>query len=54
MTYFESILPQLMQSFQLMGQGMLGIFIVIAAITGVTTLLNTVTSGMGKKKDDDE
>lgn len=41
-------------SLSIMGQGMLGIFIVIAAITGVTTLLNTVTSGMGKKKDDDE
>ena len=38
-------------SLSIMGQGMLGIFIVIAAIAGVTTLLNAVTSS---KKDDEE
>ena len=37
-------------SLSIMGQGMLGIFIVIAAIAGVTTLLNAVTSS---KKDDE-
>lgn len=42
---------QLMESLGAMAQGMLGIFIVIAAIVGVTVLLNTVTS---KKEDKDE
>ena len=42
---------QLMESLGAMGKGMLGIFIVIAAIVGVTVLLNTVTS---KKEDKDE
>ena len=37
-------------SLSIMGQGMLGIFIVIAAIAGVTMLLNAVTSS---KKDDE-
>jgi hypothetical protein len=45
---------QVGESLSAMGEGMLGIFIVIAAIVGVSVLLNTVTSGMGKKKDDDE
>ena len=36
------------------GMGMLGIFIVIAAIVGVSVLLNTVTSGIGKNKDKDD
>ena len=39
-------------SLSIMGQGMLGIFIVIAAIAGVTMLLNNVTSY--KKDDNDE
>ena len=39
-------------SLSMMGQGMLGIFIVIAAIAGVTMLLNNVTSS--KKDDNDE
>ena len=39
-------------SLSIMGQGMLGIFIVIAAIAGVTMLLNNVTSS--KKDDNDE
>lgn len=42
---------QLMESLGAMGKGMLGIFIVIALIVGVTVLLNTVTS---KKEDKDE
>ena len=37
-------------SLSIMGQGMLGIFIVIAAIAGVTIALNSLTS---TKKDDD-
>ena len=36
-------------SLSIMGQGMLGIFIVIAAIAGVTMALNALTSS---KKDD--
>jgi hypothetical protein len=38
-------------SLSIMGQGMLGIFIVIAAIAGVTIALNSVTSA---KKDDNK
>ena len=38
-------------SLSIMGQGMLGIFIVIAGIAGVTMLLNNVTSS---KKDDND
>ena len=38
-------------SLSIMGQGMLGIFIVIAAIAGVTIALNSLTS---TKKDDDK
>ncbi len=42
---------QLTESLGAMAQGMMGIFIVIAAIVGVTVLLNAVTS---KKDDKDE
>ncbi len=42
---------QLAESLGAMAQGMLGIFIVIAAIVGVTVLLNAVTS---QKEDKDE
>ena len=42
---------QLTESLGAMAQGMLGIFIVIALIVGVTVRLNTVTS---KKEDKDE
>ncbi len=38
-------------SLSIMGQGMLGIFIVIAGIAGVTIALNALTSS---KKDDDK
>ena len=41
-------------SLSIMGQGMLGIFIVIAAIAGVTMALNTVTSSKKNDKDDEE
>ena len=41
-------------SLSIMGQGMLGIFIVIAAIAGVTMTLNAVTSSKSKKDDNDE
>ena len=44
MTYFESILPQLMQSFQLMGQGMLGIFIGMSSIALVVYVTTKVSS----------
>ena len=45
---------QLMESLGAMGKGMLGIFIVIAAIVGVTVLLNTVTSSKKDDKKDDQ
>ncbi len=35
----------LMQSLPIMGNGMLGIFIVTGVIIGVVTLLNKITSG---------
>ena len=41
------------ESLSIMGQGMLGIFIVIAAIAGVTMLLNAVTSEKKDDKDDE-
>ena len=40
-------------SLSIMGQGMLGIFIVIAAIAGVTMFLNNVTSSKKDDKDDE-
>ena len=40
---------QMAESLTAMGEGMLGIFIVIAIIVGVTVTLNNVTA---KKKDD--
>ena len=43
---------QIGESLGAMGKGMLGIFIVIAAIAGVTMFLNNVTSS--KKDDNDE
>ena len=43
---------QLSESLTAMGEGMLGIFIVIAIIVGVTVTLNNVTSS--KKDDNDE
>ncbi len=42
---------QLSRSLSAMGEGMLGIFIVIAIIVGVTVTLNNVTA---TKKDDDK
>ena len=47
-------IDQVGESLSAMGEGMLGIFIVIAAIVGVSVLLNTVTSGIGKNKDKDD
>ena len=44
MTYFESILPTLMQSCQLMGQGMLGIFIGMSSIALVVYITTKVSS----------
>ena len=44
MTYFESIRPTLMQSFQLMGQGMLGIFIGMSSIALVVYITTKVSS----------
>ena len=41
-------------SLSIMGQGMFGIFIVIAAIAGVTMLLNYVTSSKKDDKEDEE
>ena len=43
---------QVAESLTAMGEGMLGIFIVIAIIVGVTVTLNNVTSS--KKDDNDE
>ena len=43
---------QLSESLTAMGEGMLGIFIVIAIIVGVTVTLNNVTSS--KKDNEDE
>ena len=43
---------QMAESLTAMGEGMLGIFIVIAIIVGVTVTLNNVTSS--KKDDNDE
>ena len=43
---------QLSESLTAMGEGMLGIFIVIAIIVGVTVTLNNVTST--KKDNEDE
>lgn len=45
---------QLTESLGAMAQGMLGIFIVIALIVGVTVLLNTVTSSKKDDKKDDQ
>jgi hypothetical protein len=45
---------QIGESLSAMGEGMLGIFIVIAAIVGVSVLLNTLTSKVGKDKGDEE
>lgn len=39
-----------LESLPYMGKGMLGIFIVIGIIIGVTTLLNAVTSKKDKKQ----
>ena len=47
----EFTTSQIGESLVAMAQGMMGIFIVIAAIVGVTVLLNKVTS---TKKDDKE
>ena len=47
----EFTTSQIGESLVAMAQGMMGIFIVIAAIVGVTALLNKVTS---TKKDDKE
>ena len=47
----EFTTSQVGESLVAMAQGMMGIFIVIAAIVGVTALLNKVTS---TKKDDKE
>ena len=44
MEYLESILPTLMQSFQLMGQGMLGIFIGMSSIALVVYITTKVSS----------
>ena len=44
MEYLESILPTLMQSFQLMGQGMLGIFIGMSSIALVVFVTTKVSS----------
>ena len=44
MAYFESILPTLMQSFQLMWQGMLGIFIGMSSIALVVFVTTKVSS----------
>ena len=44
MEYLESILPTLMQSFQLMGQGMLGIFIGMSSIALVVYVTTKVSS----------
>jgi hypothetical protein len=41
-------------SLSIMGQGMFGIFIVIAAIAGVTMALNAVTSTKKDDKKDEE
>jgi hypothetical protein len=41
-------------SLSIMGQGMLGIFIVIAAIAGVTIALNSVTSATKDDNKDEE
>ena len=47
---------QMAESLPAMGEGMLGIFIVIAIIVGVTVTLNNVTSTKkdDKKDDNDE
>ena len=44
MEYLESILPTLMQSLQLMGQGMLGIFIGMSSIALVVYITTKVSS----------
>ena len=41
---------ELIQTFILMGQGMLGIFIVMALIFGVTVALNKFTGGEKEEK----
>ena len=40
-------------SLSIMGQGMLGIFIVIAGIAGVTIALNALTSSKKDKEDEE-
>lgn len=44
---------QLTESLTAMGEGMLGIFIVIAIIVGVTVTLNNVTASKKDDKDDE-
>ena len=45
---------QVAESLTAMGEGMLGIFIVIAIIVGVTVLLNNVTATGDDDKKDEE
>ena len=45
---------QMAESLTAMGEGMLGIFIVIAIIVGVTVTLNNVTSTKKDDKKDEE
>ena len=44
---------QMVESLTAMGEGMLGIFIVIAIIVGVTVTLNNVTASKKDDKDDE-
>lgn len=44
----------IIESLKIMGLGMLGIFIVTAVIIAMVTLLNITTSGMKKKKKDED
>ena len=44
---------QMAESLTAMGEGMLGIFIVIAIIVGVTVTLNNVTASKKDDKDDE-
>ena len=44
---------QMAESVTAMGEGMLGIFIVIAIIVGVTVTLNNVTASKKDDKDDE-
>ncbi len=44
------MLEKILQSLEIMGWGMLGIFIVIGVIIGITYLLNAITNKKPKNK----